>query len=76
MENFELQSCRSRQKLQFSYKFYLHLSSNKKIQIFEKRLDPYRRGPRRQEVLQYGVPPTAVGHGVRSLTPSHTAPDV
>jgi hypothetical protein len=73
---FELKSCRSRRKLQFSYKVYLHPSLNKKIQIFEKRLDPYRRGPRRQEVLQYRTPPTAVGHGVRCLTPSLTAPDV
>jgi hypothetical protein len=30
MENFELQSCRSHRKVQFSYKVYLHLSSNKK----------------------------------------------
>jgi hypothetical protein len=37
MENFELQSCRSRRKLQFSYKVYLHPSSNKKITIFLKR---------------------------------------
>jgi hypothetical protein len=44
-KNFELQSCRSRRKLQFSYKVYLNLSSNKKLQIFEKRLDPYRRVP-------------------------------
>jgi hypothetical protein len=47
MENFELQSCRSRRKLQFSYKVYLHPSSNKKLQIFEKRLDPYRHDPQR-----------------------------
>jgi hypothetical protein len=46
-KNFELQSCRSRRKLQFSYKVYLHPSLNKKIQNFENRLDPYRRGPRR-----------------------------
>jgi hypothetical protein len=35
-KNFELQSCRSRRKLQFSYKVYLH-SSFKKIQFFEKK---------------------------------------
>jgi hypothetical protein len=33
-KNFEIQSCRSHRKLQFSYKFYLHPSSNKKLQIF------------------------------------------
>jgi hypothetical protein len=32
-----------------SYKVYLHLSSNKKLQIFEKRVDPYHRALRRQE---------------------------
>jgi hypothetical protein len=40
-KNFELQSCRSRRKIQYSYKVYLHPSSNKKLQIFENRLDPY-----------------------------------
>jgi hypothetical protein len=40
MKNFELQSCRSRRKLQFLYKVYLHPSLNKKLQIFENRLDP------------------------------------
>jgi hypothetical protein len=39
-KNFELQSCRSCRKLQFSYKIYLHPSLNKKIQIFENRLTP------------------------------------
>jgi hypothetical protein len=33
-KNFELQSCRSRRKLQFSYKVYLHLSSNENITNF------------------------------------------
>jgi hypothetical protein len=33
-KNFELQSCRFRRKLQFSYKVYLHSSSNKKITNF------------------------------------------
>jgi hypothetical protein len=45
-KNFEIPSCRSRRKLQFPCKGYLHPSSNKKLQIFENRLDPYRRGPR------------------------------
>jgi hypothetical protein len=46
-KNCELQSCRSRRKLQFSYKVYLHPGSNKKLQIFENRLELYYRGPRR-----------------------------
>jgi hypothetical protein len=33
-KNFELESSRSRQKLQFSYKVYLHPSSSKKITSF------------------------------------------
>jgi hypothetical protein len=44
-KNFELQSRKSRRKLQFSYKVYLHPSSNKKLQIFENKPDPYRCGP-------------------------------
>jgi hypothetical protein len=56
-----------------SYNFHMKFTSirvqTKETQIFEKRLDPYRRGPRRQEVLEYRAPPTAVGHGVRCLTP-------
>jgi hypothetical protein len=59
-----------------SYSFHIKFTSirvqTKKLQIFEKRLDPYRRGPRRYEVL----PPTAVGHGGRSLPLSPAAPDV
>jgi hypothetical protein len=39
-KNFEIQSYRSRRKLQFSYKVYLHPSS-------KNRLDPYCRSPRR-----------------------------
>jgi hypothetical protein len=34
-------------KAKFSYKVYLHPSSNKKITNFENRLDPYCRGPQR-----------------------------
>jgi hypothetical protein len=33
-KNFELQSYRSRRKLQFLYKFYLHPISNKKVTNF------------------------------------------
>jgi hypothetical protein len=39
-KNFELQSCRSRRKLQFSYKVYLHPSLNKKITNFWKETGP------------------------------------
>jgi hypothetical protein len=70
-KNFELQSYRSRRKLKFSYKVYLHPSSNKKIQIFE--------------IFEKRLGPTAVAHGGRRcygtvrllpLTPCPTAPDV
>jgi hypothetical protein len=36
MEKFELQSCRSRWKLEFSYKVYLQQNSNKNIKFFWK----------------------------------------
>jgi hypothetical protein len=39
-EKIELQSYRSRRKLQFSDKFYLHRSSYKKLQFFENELNP------------------------------------
>jgi hypothetical protein len=39
-KNFVLQSCRSRRKLQFSYKVYLHPSSNKKVTNFWKQIVP------------------------------------
>jgi hypothetical protein len=42
-EKFELQSCSSRRKLQFPYKFYPHLNSYQKVLIFLKekpRLPP------------------------------------
>jgi hypothetical protein len=44
-KNFELQSCRFRRKLQFSYKV-TSIRVQKKLQFFENRPDPYRRGPR------------------------------
>jgi hypothetical protein len=75
-KKFELQSCRSRRKIQFSNKVYLHPSSNKKLQFFEKRLDPTVVGHGGRKVLQYHAPPTVVGHGCRSLPPSHMALDV
>jgi hypothetical protein len=58
-KNFVLQSCRSRRKLHFSYKVYLHPSSNEKLQIFKRdwtpttvahggrKARPYLRPPRR-----------------------------
>jgi hypothetical protein len=52
--NFELQSYRSRRKLQFSYKVYLHPSSNKKLKNFENSLDRSRYSTARA--------PNAVGH--------------
>jgi hypothetical protein len=43
-----------------SYNFHIKFTyirvQTKKLQIFEKRPDPYRRGPRRYEVLQYHAP--------------------
>jgi hypothetical protein len=39
-EKIELQSCRSRQKLEISYKVYLYLSSYKNIMIFLKTNGP------------------------------------
>jgi hypothetical protein len=35
-KNFELQSCRSHRKLQFSYKVYFHSSLNKKYKFLKR----------------------------------------
>jgi hypothetical protein len=77
-KNFELQSCRSCRKLQFSYKVYLHPSSNKKkLKIFESRLDPsavvHGGSSKRYSTARA---PNAVGHGGRSLPPPPTTLDV
>jgi hypothetical protein len=37
-----------------SYNFHIKFTpSNKKLQIFENKLNPYRRGPLRLQMLQY-----------------------
>jgi hypothetical protein len=52
-------------------KFVLHF-----ILFSSRDFDIWHCGPRRQDVLQYRAPPTAVGHDGRSLTSSPTTPDV
>jgi hypothetical protein len=59
----------------FSYKIYLHPSLNKKLQISEKRMDPYHRAPQRRAFLPLWG--TAVGpchRPPRCQDPYHSAP--
>jgi hypothetical protein len=58
-KKFELQSCRSRQKLQVSYKVYLHPSSWKKLRLFENRLTQSTVGH-----SSWPLPPWGVAVGV------------
>jgi hypothetical protein len=75
-KNFELQSCRSRGKLQFSYKVYLHPCSNKKLQNFENRLDPYCVAHGGSRCYSTARVRNTMGHSGRSLPLSLTALDV
>jgi hypothetical protein len=74
-KKFELQSCRSLRKLQFSYKVYLHPCSNKKYKFLKIDWTPTAVA---MTVAGATVPRRYVtpSHGGRSLPLSPTALDV
>jgi hypothetical protein len=56
-KKFELQSCRTRQKLQFSYKFHFHLSSYQKVIKEDVPADTWNNGTIATAVVNGGTAP-------------------
>jgi hypothetical protein len=74
-KNFELQSCRSRRKLQFSYKFTSIQVRTEKLAIFENRLDPTAVDYGGSRCYSTAWVRNAAGYDGRSLPPSPMALD-